>query len=155
AILIGIAALVVAAVVGVALVKRFRERAIGWVRGAWPEVRAALAGLRSSNKLALLLGGGLATEVLFAVALGLFALGVGAHISLADLLVLNTGMALINTFFPIPGGIGVSELGLTVGLASAGMSDEAALAATLMYRISTTYLPPIWGFFALRFLQRN
>jgi uncharacterized membrane protein YbhN (UPF0104 family) len=35
------------------------------------------------------------------------------------------------------------------------MPEEAALAAVLLYRISTSYLPPIWGFFALRYLQRN
>jgi glycosyltransferase 2 family protein len=35
------------------------------------------------------------------------------------------------------------------------MSPEAAVAAVLLYRISTYYLPPLWGFFALRWLQRN
>ena len=75
--------------------------------------------------------------------------------SLADLLVLNIGISLVNTVAPIPGGIGISELGLTVGLASAGMTDEAALAAVLLYRVSIFCLPPTWGFFALRYLQRN
>ena len=32
---------------------------------------------------------------------------------------------------------------------------RAALAAVLLYRISTFYLPPVWGFFAMRWLQRN
>jgi uncharacterized protein (TIRG00374 family) len=128
---------------------------VDWVRRSLPELRASLSALRSSNKLALLFGGSLATEILFAVALGLFALGLGSRIGLADLLVLNIGVALINRVIPIPGGIGVSELGLTVGLAAAGMSDEAALAAVLLYRVSTFYLPPTWGFFALRYLQRN
>ena len=35
------------------------------------------------------------------------------------------------------------------------MPEEAALAAVLLYRISTFYLPPAWGFFAMRWLQRN
>jgi uncharacterized protein (TIRG00374 family) len=118
-------------------------------------VRTALSALRSSSRIALLLGGSLATEILFAIALGLFALGLGTRVSLADLLVLNIGISLINTVIPIPGGIGISELGLTVGLASAGMADESALAAVLLYRVSTFYLPPTWGFFALRYLQRN
>ena len=62
---------------------------------------------------------------------------------------------------PLPacGGIGVTELGLTVGLTvgltAAGMSEEAALATTLLYRISCFNLPPVWGFFALRWLQRR
>jgi glycosyltransferase 2 family protein len=150
-----IAGLLVASIATVLLVGRFRRPIVDWVRRSWPEVRAALSTLRSSNKIALLLGGSLATEILFATALGLFALGLGTRISLADLLVLNIGISLINTVIPIPGGIGVSELGLTVGLASAGMTDEAALAAVLLYRVSTFYLPPTWGFFAMRYLQRN
>ena len=44
---------------------------------------------------------------------------------------------------------------LTVGVTSAGMNEEAALATALLYRISTSCLPPVWGFFALRWLQRN
>jgi len=150
-----IAVLLVASIVVVVLIGRFRRRIVGWGRRSWPEVRAALSTLRSSNKIALLLGGSLATEILFAIALGLFALGLGTRVSLVDLLVLNMGIALINTVIPIPGGIGVSELGLTVGLTSAGMTEEAALAAVLLYRVSTFYLPPTWGFFALRYLQRN
>jgi glycosyltransferase 2 family protein len=150
-----LAGLVVAAVAVAVLVGRLRRLLVGWVRRFWPEVRAALSALRSSNKIALLFGGSLATELLFAFALGLFALGLGTRISFADVLVLNIGVSLITTIVPIPGGIGVSELGLTVGLASAGMTEEAALAAVLLYRISTFYLPPTWGFFALRYLQRN
>jgi glycosyltransferase 2 family protein len=150
-----IAGLVLVGLVAVAVVGRLRRVIVDRVRRFWPEVRAALSTLRSSDKLALLLGGSLATEILFALALGLFALGLGTRISLADLLVLNIGVSLINTIIPIPGGIGISELGLTVGLAAAGMSDEAALTAVLLYRISTFYLPPAWGFFAMRYLQRN
>jgi hypothetical protein len=49
----------------------------------------------------------------------------------------------------------LAEFGLTIGLVSAGMSEEAALAAVLLYRISTFYLPPLWGFFAMLWLQRR
>ena len=35
------------------------------------------------------------------------------------------------------------------------MQEEAALAAAILYRISIFYLPPLWGFFALSWLQRN
>ena len=49
----------------------------------------------------------------------------------------------------------MTEFGLTVGLTAAGMTEEAALAAVVLYRVSTFYLPPVWGFFAMRWLQRN
>jgi uncharacterized protein (TIRG00374 family) len=111
--------------------------------------------LRASHKLALLLLGSLATELLFAIALGLFARAFGAHIDLTELLVINISVSLLASFIPVPGGIGVAEFGLTIGLTSAGMVPEAAIAAVLLYRISTYYLPPAWGFPAMLWLQRN
>ena len=56
---------------------------------------------------------------------------------------------------PIPGGIGVAEGGLTFGLVQAGVPEEVAFAIALVYRMASFYLPPIWGFFALRWLERN
>ena len=51
--------------------------------------------------------------------------------------------------------VGVAELGLTVGLVVAEMPDEAALATAVLYRVATFDVPPVWGFFAMRWLQRN
>jgi uncharacterized protein (TIRG00374 family) len=144
-----------AAVLTCALVGRLRRAVAGQVRRWWPDVRAALTGLRSTRKLALLVLGSLATEVLFAVALGLFCRSFGYDISIAELLVINIGVSLLGTLVPVPGNIGVAEFGLSVGLVAAGMTDEAAIAAVLLYRISTFYLPPVWGFFAMLWLQRN
>lgn len=150
-----IAALLVLTVVGLLLIGRVRRALHERFRVWWPQVRVALGALRASNKLALLLGGNVATEVLFAVTLGLFALGLGSHIALWDLLVINISIALLGAFIPIPGNIGIAELGLTVGLTAAGMTEEAALAVAILYRVATFYLPPTWGFFALRWLERN
>jgi uncharacterized protein (TIRG00374 family) len=125
------------------------------VRRWWPDVRAALAALRASHKLALLLLGSLATELLFAIALGLFARAFGAHVDLTELLVINISVSLLASFIPVPGGIGVAEFGLSIGLTSAGMAPEAAIAAVLLYRIATYYLPPAWGFPAMLWLQRS
>ena len=119
------------------------------------DAHLASTALRAPLKIAMLLGGNIATELLFAIALGLFARGLGYPISLVDLLVINMSVSLLSSFIPVPGGVGVSEFGLTLGLTSAGMSEEPALAAVLLYRLSTFYLPPIWGFFAMRWLQRN
>jgi uncharacterized membrane protein YbhN (UPF0104 family) len=151
--------LLVAAAVATALVLVLvgpvRRAVAERVRRWWPEVRAAVGALRRSSKLALLLLGNLAREVLFAVALGMFARAFGYDVSLAELLVINISVSLLASFIPVPGGVGVSEFGLTVGLTSAGLSPEAAVATVLCYRISTFYLPPLWGFFAMRWLQRN
>ena len=137
------------------LVRRARDAILERVRRWWPDVRATLVSLRAGNKLGLLVGGSLATEILFAVTLGVFANAFGYDIGLADLLLINISVSLLSTFVPVPGGIGVTEFGLTVGLTAAGMPEEAALAAVVLYRVATFYLPPVWGFFAMRWLQRN
>jgi uncharacterized protein (TIRG00374 family) len=56
---------------------------------------------------------------------------------------------------PIPGGIGVAEAGLTAGFVAVGVPNATAFAAALTYRLISYYLPPIWGFFAFRWLQRR
>lgn len=146
---------VLVAVLVLTLVPRIRTRITDQVRHWWPDIRAAFTALRASNKLALLLLGSLATELLFAITLGLFAHAFGYDISLAELLVINMSVSLLGSLVPVPGNIGVAEFGLTVGLIAAGMADEPAFAAVLLYRIATFYLPPVWGFFALNWLQRN
>jgi uncharacterized membrane protein YbhN (UPF0104 family) len=154
--LIGIAAaLLVLTVLAVLLVGRIRRAVVARVREWWPQVKAAFGTLRSPNKLLLLIGGNLATEILFATALGLMARGFGAQIPLPTLILINSGTSLFASFIPVPGGIGVVEFGLEAGLTSAGMTPSAALGAILLYRVSTFYLPPVWGFFAFRWLQRN
>jgi uncharacterized protein (TIRG00374 family) len=103
----------------------------------------------------MLLGGNLASEVLFASALGAFAAALGYPVGLTELILINVSVSLLAGLLPIPGGIGVVEGGLTFGLVRAGIPEETAFAAVILYRLSTFYLPPIWGFFALRWLERT
>jgi uncharacterized membrane protein YbhN (UPF0104 family) len=148
-------AALVACIAAFFVIRRLRHAITDRVRRWWPDVRAALVSLRASHKLALLLLGNIVTEVLFATSLGLFARGFGYHIDLAELLVINISVSLLASFIPVPGGIGVAEFGLTVGLTSAGMTPETAVAAVLLSRISTYFAPPLWGFPAMLWLQRN
>jgi uncharacterized protein (TIRG00374 family) len=152
-----IVALVIAAaaIAVVLLVRRVRRFALGWARRLTAEAGHALRGLRSPRRLALLFGGNLATEVLFALALGTFVAAFGHPIGFGELLLTNISVALLAGLLPVPGGIGVAEGGLTFGLVQAGVPEEAAFAAVLMYRMATFYLPPLWGYVAMRWLERN
>jgi uncharacterized protein (TIRG00374 family) len=64
-------------------------------------------------------------------------------------------VTLLAGLVPVPGGIGVAEAGLTAGLVAIGIPGGTALAAALIDRLLTYYLPPVWGFFALRWLVRH
>jgi glycosyltransferase 2 family protein len=153
--LLGIVAAVALCVVVLGHVGKARAAVREHFSRWWPQVHSTFAALRASNKLSQLLLGNVATEVLFATALGLFVRGLGYPLSIADLIVINTGTSLFSSLIPVPGGIGVVEGGLVVGLSSSGLEQSAAFAAVLLYRISTFYLPPIWGWFALNWLRRN
>jgi hypothetical protein len=41
------------------------------------------------------------------------------------------------------------------GLIALGVEEPTAFAVAVTQRLSTFYLPPIWGYFALRWLGRN
>jgi len=147
---------VVAAVVVVAMiVPRLRRYVLDIVRRTLSEALGVLRGLRSPRRLAMLFGGNLVAEILFALALGVFVQAFGTSLPLHELLFINMTVALLGGLVPVPGGIGVTEGGLIVGLSSFGVPQEAAFAAVITYRIATFYLPPIWGFFSLRWLERN
>jgi len=87
--------------------RALRERIGQW----WPEVRSTLGSLRAGNKLGLLIGGSVAAEILFAIALGLFAFALGTQVGLAQLLLINISVSLLASFVPVPGGVGGCRLG--------------------------------------------
>jgi uncharacterized membrane protein YbhN (UPF0104 family) len=154
--LLFVVVIIAAASIGtVAVVARWRRFVLHWAKRLGAEAWSALRGLRSPRRLAMLFGGSLATELLFPVALGSFVLAFGYSVGLGELLLINISVGLLAGLLPIPGGIGVVEGGLTIGLVQAGVPEEAAFAAVLVYRLATFYFPPIWGFFALRWLERN
>ena len=120
-----------------------------------PRPAQLLVVLRSPTKLLQLFGGNLVSQVLFGVAMAACVEAFGQHVSLSELVLINTVVSLFAGLLPIPGGIGVSEAGLTLGLTAAGLSSEVAFAVALAYRFVSFYLPPIWGFFCYRWLIRR
>jgi uncharacterized protein (TIRG00374 family) len=125
------------------------------VRKWWPEVRDSVIALKASDKLWMLTLGNIATELLFSASLAVFVHALGYSIPFGQIVLINESVALLSSFIPVPGGIGVVEYGLTIGLTSAGMTQESALCSVILYRLATFYLPPIWGFFAFRWLEKN
>ncbi len=119
------------------------------------QFRDGLRVLRSPAKIALLFFGNLTTQVLYSLALGTCVLATGDSVGLVDLLLIINLVGTFAAIIPVPNGMGVQEAGLTAGLVAAGVPEEPAFAAVLVYRVLSAYLPPVWGFVAMRSLQKQ
>jgi glycosyltransferase 2 family protein len=150
-----LAAILAIAILVIVVVPRLRRYVLGGVRRTVHEAYTVLRGLRSPRRAIMLFGGNLAAEVLFALALGVVVQAFGYSLALHELLFINMAVSLLAGVIPVPGGVGVTEGGLIFGLTSFGVPPETAFAVVIIYRISTFYTPPIWGFFSLRWLERN
>ena len=93
--------------------------------------------------------------LLVILALGTSLHAVGQHASIATLITVNTFAGLIGGAVPVPGGLGVVEAGLIAGLTAAGIPQDQAVAAVLIQRFFTSYLPPVWGWATLAWMRRR
>ena len=148
--LIVIAVMIVAGLVCLA-VPAVRRRLTGWLR----QGAQALAVVKSPTKLLQLILGNLVAQIFFAVALGACVLAFGEDVNFSQLIVINTMVSLFAGLMPVPGGIGVAEAGLTLGLTAAGLDETTAFAIALAYRFASFYLPPLWGALCYRSLIKK
>jgi uncharacterized protein (TIRG00374 family) len=82
-------------------------------------------------------------------------LAYGEPLTFAQLLLVNTGASAFAGLIPTPGGVGAAEASLTAGLVAMGFDNSTAFAIAFTHRICTYYLPPIWGYVSLRWLNRK
>jgi uncharacterized membrane protein YbhN (UPF0104 family)/tRNA A-37 threonylcarbamoyl transferase component Bud32 len=146
--------LVVAIVIGiVTAVPRFRRFTRTKV---WPQILHGAQDLwhvvTTPRQLVLVLGGSFGAPLLNALGLGAALLAYGTHLSYGQLVLTVTGAGFVSSLVPVPGGIGVAEASLIALLTAFGVSPEAASAAVVTYRLFTTYLPPIPGSYATKWL---
>jgi glycosyltransferase 2 family protein len=124
-----------------------------------PRLAPAWANLRNlfnnPGQLARLFTGAALTQLLLATGLGFALHAVGASASFGALIIVCTLTSLLGGIAPVPGGMGVMEASYIALLTLLGISEDLAIAATLLYRLCTTYLPPIWGWGALVWLRRH
>jgi uncharacterized membrane protein YbhN (UPF0104 family) len=152
--LVALAVVVVAALI-VVIAPSLRHRLVDRLKPWLQEAGHTLAGVRSPRRLALIVGGNLASEVLQALTLTIVVYAYSGSATLATMLVVEAGVGLFASLIPIPGGIGVVEGALVVGLTAAGLDQPTAVASAVTYRLCTYYLPPIWGWFAYRALRQR
>ncbi len=142
---------------GVALaVPRWRRLAAAKVRPKANEVWAHLKILSAHPRnLIEIFGGNVVAQVVIALALGAALHAFNQHLGLATLIVVLTLAAMLGGISPVPGGMGIVEAGMILGLEAAGIPQTDAVAATFVQRLFTAYLPPIWGWFVLVWLRKK
>jgi uncharacterized membrane protein YbhN (UPF0104 family) len=153
--LVGVTAVGAVAAVAGAVVWRLPRVRRSIAQRARPALDQLLGVLRSPAKLALILGGQLLVQLLFAATLGAACLAFGATVPLSTLLLVNIASSTLSGLVPAPGGLGVAEATLAAALTATGIDSPTAIAATLTHRFVTTWLPSVPGWLALRALERG
>jgi uncharacterized protein (TIRG00374 family) len=111
--------------------------------------------LTQPRKLLQMFGGAVAAQLLIALCLGASLHAFGDHLSLPTIIVILTTASILGGVSPVPGGMGVVEAGMILGLTAAGLSQTDAVAVTFIQRLVTAYLPPIWGWITLVAIRRR
>ena len=132
-------------------------------RFAWskikPQAMQAVQPLKNlvaePKKMVALLAGNAGAQLLTALALGASLHAFGYHLSLATLIVIITVASMLGGVSPVPGGIGIVEAGLIAGFVAAGIPENVAAATVFVQRLFTAYLPPLWGWLSLLWLERH
>ena len=106
-------------------------------------------------KIVEIFGGQIGAQLLVAFALGTSLRAYHHSLSLPVLLVVLTLGSMLGGVSPVPGGMGVVEAGMILGLKAAGIPTDVAVSAVFVQRLFTAYLPPIAGWFALMWLRRK
>jgi uncharacterized protein (TIRG00374 family) len=109
--------------------------------------------VRNPRKALQLIGGDLAGNLIYPALLGLCLLAFHQQLDFAQLVCVQIGAGMVGNVAPVPGGIGVTEAALTAGLTSFGIPAAPALATVIVFRGITFALPPVFGFFTLRWLR--
>ncbi len=141
----------VAALIGVVLfIPKIKNKVVPAVKRAASDIWAVV---RNPKKAMQLVGGDTAGNLIYPLILGVCLLAFNQHLDFAQLVVVQVGAGMVGNVAPVPGGIGVTEAALTAGLTSFGIAPAPALASVLLFRGITFLIPPIFGFFTLRWLR--
>ena len=137
-------------------IPRWRRLAAAKLRPKASEVWGHLKILSTHPRnLVEIFGGEVGAQVLVALSLGAALHAFGQHLSLASLIIVLTLGSMIGGISPVPGGMGVVEAGMILGLTAAGIPQDDAVAAVFVQRLFTAYLPPIWGWFCLVWMRKR
>ncbi len=136
----------------VAFVPKFRNPVMNVLRTTWSKIGPMLS---SPRRLVSVYLANLLVQLLFSLASYTILRAFGQDIGYADVVLVNVCVALFAGLMPVPGGIGVTTAALTAGYTAIGVDSASAMGAALCYRVITFYIPPCFGYFALKSLRRQ
>ena len=150
-------ALVPVSLIGILVIALvLRRHALAILRLAVAAVEAAWIGLRAlahePARIVVLLVSTAAMTMLAILVLGVSAAASGADVPLIDVFVVYLASSAISALSPTPGNLGATELAFTAGFVAIGVLPGPALAAVLLYRLLTFWLPILPGLVAYRYL---
>lgn len=153
---IAVVVLVVSLVIGLVFATPWGRRVLAGrlrevVGTAWEVVRGLLA---NPSKLAWLAGGSLLGKLVVIVAFAQCCRMVGIDQAFPVLALLYMTANTVASAAPTPGGVGAIEAALVLVLQSVGVVADDALAAVLLFRLATFWLPTIPSWFMLVRLRR-
>ncbi len=151
--------MVLVILVGIAVVVAVVPKSRHWVedkvRKPLQQIRGSLETIKNPRTLLTGLGGAVGTEVLYGAGFAASVFALGGSITLGEAIFINVIVSLVASISPVPGNAGAAEAGLTAGLTAIGVDADVAVSAVLVYRLVSTYLPPIWGYFCLNWLKKH
>ena len=125
----------------------------------WPATKRSLANIgeiaRQPSKMIELFGGCVTITMGYILALEVAVSAFGAGPAFTSIALVYLVGSMVSSVAPTPGGIGAVEATLIAGLTSAGMASTTAVAAVILFRLATFWIPllPGWGAFVV--LQRS
>ena len=142
-----------AAAIGIVLfIPKIRGKVVPAVIRAAKDIWSVL---RTPKKALQLFGGDLGGNLIYPALLGICLLAFHDSLGFAQLVVVQIGAGMLGNVAPVPGGIGVQEAALTAGLTGFGIDANTALATVILFRGITFAVPPVFGFFTLRWLRKK
>jgi uncharacterized protein (TIRG00374 family) len=138
-------------------VAQWIRRATAWMsrrRPSWhlPDLASGFLEVRSSLRVVARRPAGLLLRTAVAQASGavilyvaLRGLGAGDELGALEFARVFFVVTLLSSFVPVPGGVGVVEVGLTGALVAAGVAAPTALAGVVVYRLLTYVVPIMVG----------
>ena len=124
-----------------------------------PATKRSLANVgdiaRQPGKMIALFGGCVTITMGYVLALAVSVSAFGAGPAFTSVALVYLIGSMVSSVAPTPGGIGAVEATLIAGLTSAGMASTPAVAAVILFRLATFWIPLLPGWGALMVLQRS